>query len=104
MRKVGDRFDPALQHKIENSVSKYMREHFTFVCFPVSTMDERIRLEEGIIALLNRSRDFTASPEWKGKYSTESEIVQSGMWLKKGLDAMPLSESEYLKIEEYCNN
>lgn len=98
------RYDSLLQEKIEKRVTDYMREHFSFVCFPVATAAERHRLEEGIIAALNKSVDFTASPEWRGKYSPEYEIAQSGMWLKQGLDGVPLSESEYAIIEHHCLN
>jgi len=80
----------------------YMREHFSFVCFPVATVDKRHRFEEGIIAALNKSADFTASSKWRGKCSPEQEIAQSGMWLKQGLTGTPLSENEYAEINNSC--
>ena len=101
--RLGDSYDPIFQKKVEENVTKYMRDHLSFVCFPVATEQERLRLEEGIIAALNRSSDFTSSSEWRGKYSTEHEIVQSGMWLKQGLDGIPLAENEYKDIAEYCS-
>jgi hypothetical protein len=100
--RLGGDFNSAFQKKVEESVTKYMRENFFFVCFPVATEQERLRLEEGIIATLNKTSDFKASTEWRGKYSTEYEIVQSGLWLKQGLDGVPLTEDEYLKIETLC--
>ena len=96
-------YDAAFQRKVEATVSEYMREHFSFVCFPVASKDERLRLEEGIIATLNRASDFQASPSWRGKHSPEYEIAQSGMWLKQGLDGTPLSENEYAAIEMSCS-
>ncbi|MCL1819243.1 MAG: hypothetical protein FWG36_01155 [Oscillospiraceae bacterium] len=96
-------YDSAYQKSIEKTVSHYMREHFSFVCFPVSTMAERHRLEEGIIALLNGATDFCAGSAWLGNHSPEREIVQSGMWLKQGLDGVPLTENEYRDIVEYCS-
>jgi hypothetical protein len=98
-----DGYDAVYQKSIERIVSQYMREHFSFVCFPVSTMAERHRLEEGIIASLNGSADFCAGSSWLGNHSPEHEIVQSGMWLKQGLDGRPLTENEYRKIAEYCS-
>ena len=96
-------YDPTYQKTIEKIVSQYMREHFSFTCFPVSTEVERLRLEEGIIATLNGANDFNASSDWLGKYSPKPEIVQSGMWLKEGLDGVPLSDTEYANVEEYCS-
>ena len=57
----------------------------------------------GIIATLNKADDFFASPNWLGKHSSECEIAQSGLWLKEGLNDIPLSESEYIRIEFLCN-
>jgi len=99
---LGNRYNPALQKKVEERVTEYMCEHFSFVCFPVETKTERLRLEEGIISTLNRAVDFTASTEWRGRYSPEHEIVNSGMWLKQGLDGIPLTESEFASIANRC--
>lgn len=100
--RLGERFDPDFQKEIERQISEHIRENFSFVCFPVSSETERLRLEEGIIAALNKSADFVQSSEWRGKHSPENEIAQSGMWLKEGLDGTPLTDKEYARIEEYC--
>jgi len=100
--RLGDNYNPAFQKKVEASVSKYMRENFSFVCFPVTTEQERLRLEEGIIATLNNAPDFSASVNWQGKHSTEFEIVQSGLWLKQGLNGTPLSVNEFVIIDSFC--
>lgn len=96
-------FNFAIQEKIEKQVTKYMRDSFSFTCIPVEINTERSRLEMGIIATLNKDIDFVASPNWRGKYSPEYEISQSGMWLKEGLDDIPLSDNEYKRIEYLCN-
>ena len=101
---IGDRYDYIFQREMENSVSEYMRSRFTFTCFPVAEMPERLRLEEGIIATLHMTADFAAGPNWYGKYSPEHEIVECGMWLKQGLDGALLSESEYAAIEKYSRS
>jgi len=101
---LGNRYNPEFQKKIENEVSEYMCNNLFFICFPVESSEERMRLEEGIIATLNISDDFTASPNWFGNNSPEWEIVNSGMWLKQGLDGTPLTENEYIQIEKYCSN
>ena len=95
-------YDPALQKSIEITVSEYMRDHFTFACFPVKTKAERLRLEEGIIAVLNNASECFASSTWLGRNSPEVEIAKSGLWLKRGLDGVPLTELEFANIEAYC--
>ncbi|NLX74709.1 MAG: hypothetical protein GXZ13_02500 [Synergistaceae bacterium] len=101
---MGSTYNPEFQKKLEQQISKYIRENFTFVCFPVATQTERLRLEEGIIATLHSTSDFTTSSKWYGKYSPEIQIRQSGMWLREGLSATPLSENEFEDIKKYCMN
>lgn len=86
----------------ERRVSKYLRENFTFTVFQVDTKEERLRLEEAIIASLNQTPDFLPGKRWAGKYSPEHEIRESGLWLKQGLDGTPLSEQEYNRLLTLC--
>lgn len=84
--------------EIERRVSAYMREAFTFCVFRVEDTTERLRLEEAIIATLSQEEGFKASSGWLGNFSPEREIRRSGMWLKQGLDAKPLTESEMRRL------
>lgn len=88
--------------EIEARVSKYLRGNFSFVVFPVDEKEERLRLEEGIISSLHHAEDFAPSEKWAGRFSPEAEIRESGMWLKKGLDAAPLTTDEFAQIQKYC--
>ncbi len=102
VEKMGSKYNSTFQKKLEKQISRYVRDNLSFICIPVATKEERLRLEEGIIASLNLASDFVASTEWRGQYSPEEEIRLSGMWLKEGLNGRPLSESEYNKLEIYC--
>jgi len=86
--------------EIERRVSAYMRDAFTFCVFKVETKEERLRLEEAMIATLNQTDDFKASVDWLGNSSPEWEIRQSGLWLKLGLDAEPLTNDEMLRLSQ----
>ncbi|NLC40623.1 MAG: hypothetical protein GX763_06880, partial [Clostridiaceae bacterium] len=103
IEQMSSTYDPSFQEEVEKRVSTFLRERFSFVCFPVVGISERLRLEEGIIATLNSTPDFGPSLEWSGMHSPEMEIRQSGMWLKEGLDGTHLSESEFSRIESYCS-
>lgn len=91
--------DPVRERKIERTVSQYLRTHMSFSAFEVSTPEQRLRLEEGIIASLCQGEDFAASDGWLGRFSPEPEIRESGMWLKQGLDGLPLTPEETEALE-----
>lgn len=86
----------------ERRVSDFMRKNFTFTVFQVTDKDERLRMEEAIIATLNADPEFRPSPKWLGLYSPEREIRESGLWLKRGLNGEPLTEVEFSKLLELC--
>jgi len=86
----------------ERRVSKYLRENFTFTVFQVVGKEERLRMEEAIIATLNHEKDFCPSSQWLGRNSTECDICQSGMWLKQGLNGQVMTETEYCRLLELC--
>jgi hypothetical protein len=96
---------------VERDISSYIRNHITFVCFPVAGSDDRKRLEAGIIATLSGESDFTScvSREWLGRYVTgrtkrlragRQRISDNGLWLQQGLgkNNAPLSEEEFKRI------
>jgi hypothetical protein len=91
--------DPEREAAIEREVSAYLRDNLSFAVFQINDAQQRLRLEEAIIATLNRAVDFQPSDTWLGQFSPEWEIRNSGMWLKKGLDALPLTAEELRTIE-----
>ena len=97
-KKAGDKYDAEFQYKIEKQISTYLKDNITFTCFQVDTKEDRLRLEEGIIALLNLSSSFVSSENWRGRFSPVNDISQSGLWLREGLNGKPLTFSEYEKI------
>lgn len=96
--------DPVKNKDTEQRVSKYLREHFTFTAFPVDTSQERLRLEEAIIATLSHATDFGPCSRWSGQYSPEPEIRESGLWLKQGLTGTPMTEPEYQRLLVLCSH
>ena len=80
--------------KIEERVSNYLREKTSFTCFEVSSNEERLRIEEGMIALLNNSKYFKSSDKWLGNYHPDQEIRESNLWNKQGLSGQALDLKE----------
>lgn len=91
--------DTVREREIELVVSDYLRNHITFSVFQVNIKEQRLRFEEGIISALHHTEDFAPSTLWLGQFSPESKICESGMWLKQGLDATPLTEAELCELE-----
>lgn len=83
-----------IQADIERRISEYLRQNTSFVVFRVDDKTRRLRLEEAIISTLNHAPDYKVSAGWLGNSSTEEEIRRSGMWLKQGLDATPITADE----------
>lgn len=88
-----------LETELEAKISRYLRDNITFVCFPVDKEAERLRLEEGIIASLNRHPSFGPSSNWLGLNSPIAEIASSGLWNRHGLQGKPLSDEELERVK-----
>lgn len=84
---------------LEARISQYLRSNITFVCFPVDGEEERLRLEEGIVATLNSHPSFGPGNNWLGLNSPVPEIAGSGLWNRQGLDGQLLSDNELERIK-----
>lgn len=103
IKKLGDKFDIQRQKEIEDQVTKYMLDNLSFICFEVKTEEERLRLEEGLIATLNCCKNFNKSIDWLGNYSPVEKIKESGLWLIQGLNKQPLTYQEVNYIKTLVN-
>lgn len=83
------------QKMIEDSVSEYLQNDFSFTCFRVDDKKLRLRLEKGLISTLNSHKDFYSSEDWLGQYSPVDKIKKSGLWLTIGLEAPKLTDEEF---------
>jgi len=98
-QKYANLINQQLQDKLERTTSDYLRDKFTFTCVPVENKDERMRLEEGIIASLAGEDSFRPGSNWFGLNSPIHEIATSGLWNVQGLDSGLLSDFELGKIK-----
>lgn len=93
-----DRLRPVYEKEIEKKVSRYLKENTGFTCIEVRDKAERLRIEEGLIAILNKNQRFKASDEWLGDYHPDTEIRESYLWNKQGLGGKALSLEEVKKL------
>ena len=85
--------------EVEAMVSEYLRANFTYCCFDVAGMAERLLLEKGIIAQLAKYPLGRPSDGWLGQHACDDKIRRSGLWNTQQLDAEPLDyqQLEYLR-------
>ncbi len=95
----GHLIDEKKETELEAKISSYLRDNISFVCFPVETEVERLRIEEGIISTLNKSPNFRPTEDWLGLYSPVPEITASGLWNRQGLSGQVLSEAEVERVK-----
>ena len=66
----------------------------------VAEKENRLRLEEALISLLNKTDDFCPANDWLGNFSPVDKIRQSGLWLTQGISANPLLLEEFPVIKD----
>lgn len=98
-RNNGHLLDQGIEAELEAKISAYLRNNISFVCFPVEEKEERLRLEEGIIATLNRFPAFGPGEKWLGLCSPVPDIAQSGLWNRHGLKGQPLTDMELERVK-----
>lgn len=88
--------DPSM----EEQVSRQLRENFTFVWFAVPRKEDRLSLEEGLIALLAADSRNRPSEHWLGKYSANQDIVRTGLWNTSKTSGCVLTNDQLNQLEE----
>lgn len=81
------------QKQIENEVSQYIRENFSFVAFEVKDKAERLEMESKLISTVSLCDECRSSDDWLGNYSPKDKIVESGLWLVNELYKTPFDVS-----------
>lgn len=87
------------EKNLERRITNYLNNKFSFACVKVVEKEQRLRFEEGLVALLHRTEDFKPSSEWFGQYSPNEEIRASGLWLREGLCNESLTKEELQRLE-----
>ncbi len=96
--KYEDRVDPARQKEIEIQVTDYMRAHFSFAVFEVTTKAQRLELESKIASTVSLCKSCGPSQTWLGIHSPNSKIRTSGLWQVNELYKTPLSAADFTEL------
>lgn len=81
----------ARKHEVEQLVSRYIREHFSFAVVEITDAAERLELESKLISTVSLCEECGPSKTWLGKFSPKEKIRKSGLWLVNELYRTPLS-------------
>ncbi len=83
-RKAKDKYarliDFEYQRGIENEVSQYIQNNFSFSVIEVQVQKERLQTESVYISAVSWCDECGASPGWVGNHSPKEKIKKSGLW------------------------
>ncbi len=92
------RIDIGKQKLIEEDVSNYIRNNFSFVVVRIDEKEERIRLESRIISTVSLCTICKPSVSWLGNFSTKKKIRESGLWIVNELYKEPLDDEDFTRL------
>lgn len=99
-RKYSHLIDKEYQDIIEDEITKYIQEEFSFAVIPVEAKDQRMLFERRLISQISLCNHCNASSNWLGNYSPKEKIVESGLWQVNELYNEPFSDNEF---DEFMN-
>jgi hypothetical protein len=82
------------QRVVENQVSRYIRDNFSFGVFEVASKKERLEVESKLISTVSWCHECKPSNDWLGNSSPKGKIVESGLWLVNELYKTPLDATD----------
>lgn len=89
---------------IENQVSQYIQENFSFVVFEMNNKEERLLWESRIISTVSLCSECKPSSNWLGNFSTKEKIKESGLWLVNELYKKPINQQEFEVLRKISLN
>lgn len=96
-RKAKDKYSSSVdfnyQKNVEDQVSNYIQNNFSFCVFEVKNKEERLEAESRIISTVSWCDECKQTKEWLGNSSPKEKIVKSGLWLVNELYKTPFDSS-----------
>lgn len=88
---------------VEEAVSRQLRDTFDFVWIEVPRSEDRLSLEEGLIALLAKDPRNAPSKSWLGHHSAKETISRTGLWNTDKTSGRPLTETQFEYFRKLVN-
>ena len=104
------------QNQIEEQVTKYIQDNFSFAVFPAEEKDKRLEIEAKIISTISSCKECKSSQNWLGfhcpneklqskrVYENCLKIRSSGLWNVNELYKQTLSNEDINKLKELIKN
>ncbi len=83
--------DIAGLEKVEDLVSNYISENFSFCVIPVEHKSDRLRIESALLCTIASCSECRPSKKWLGQHHSNTSIVESGLWNVQGLKGISMS-------------
>ena len=90
-------------HIIENQVSQYIQDNFSFTVFELSSKDERLEIESKLISTVSGCDECQPSIDWLGNSSPKEKIIASGLWLVNELYKIPFDAKSIENLSKLIN-
>lgn len=98
--------DIAFETKIEQMITKRLRDNFSFRYIEIADQDQRMGkkgLESRLIGTLSHCRLCESSPKWLGRSSPKKAIEESGLWLIQHLNSEGIRKTDKDLIQHLIN-
>ncbi len=95
-----DKINLVKQREVEEKVTRYIKEKFSFAIFEVKEKEERLKIESRIISTISWCKECKPSDNWLGLSSTKEKIRKSGLWIVNELYKEPLDKSSLETLKE----
>lgn len=93
------KIDLVKQQAIENQISQYIQNNFSFAILPIDDKQQRLSWESKIISTISACSACQPSEKWLGHYSPKEKIRKSGLWLVNELYKQPLLAKELVQLQ-----
>ena len=87
------------QKKVEEMVTKYIQNNFSFAVFQVDNKERRLKIESKIISTISLCDECKPSKNWLGLFSPKEKIRRSGLWVVNELWKTPLSDNDMTELQ-----
>ena len=91
--------DSEKQKIIEQKVTQYIQNRFSFVIIKEKSKSKRLNLESKIISTISLCQKCNSSNLWLGNFSPINKIKESGLWQVQGLYKTSLNTEELMEIK-----
>lgn len=107
-REAKERYSPLIdfdrQELIEEQVSEFIRDNFSFCAFEVNDKATRLEIKSKLIATVSWCKECGPSANWLGNDSPDPKIAKSGLWQVQQLYKTPFDAAGIERLSELIAN